>query len=122
MNEPKHQFRLWIVMVVVLVVIFFAPGCTQPRGAFNDGSYQGTSAGYYGDITVEVLIRNGNIQEIKVLESEDTDGILAGVINVVIPDIIKAKGVDGVDILTGATGSSRGILGAVAKALVLATP
>jgi len=121
MNYTKTHIKVWIAVVIILVLVFFASGCAPARGPYADGRFQGTSAGHYGDLTVEVLIENGNIQDIQVIKTEDTDGILAGVINVVIPDIINGKSTEGVDTLTGATGSSQGVIGAVSEALAQAT-
>ena len=64
-------------------------------GAFADGIYTGTSAGYGGDITVEVVVEDGCIAEVNIVSEQSVE----------------------VDTVTGATLSSIGIRNAAILAL-----
>ena len=90
-----------------------APAAT---GAFEDGVYTGSSNGYGGEITVQVTVLNGQITDITILSAPgETDPYfsLAGSLL----DTVKQKQTWEVDTVSGATYSSRGILGAIKNAL-----
>ena len=75
------------------------------EGAFKDGVYTGSSNGYGGEITVQVTVENGQIIDISILSAPgETD-----------PYYSLARSL--LDTVSGATYSSRGILGAIRNAL-----
>ena len=85
-------------------------------GAYEDGVYTGSSNGYGGEITVQVTVQNGQITDITILSAPgETDPYfsLAGSLLVT----VKQKQTWEVDTVSGATYSSRGILGAIQNAL-----
>ncbi len=83
---------------------------------YEDGTYTGSARGYGGEIRVSVTMKDGKITDVQILSaSGETDSFFT-----------RAKGVIGqvlrrqtweVDAVSGATYSSRGILGAVKNAL-----
>ncbi|MFY9446163.1 MAG: FMN-binding protein [Dethiobacteria bacterium] len=81
-----------------------------------DGTYQGTGQGYKGDIVVEVTVEGGKITDIKVISQEETDTYFATAYAVIPQRIIDEQNLE-VDVKTGATGSSAGIVEAVRDAL-----
>ncbi len=81
-----------------------------------DGTYQGTARGFKSDITVEVTVQGGKITEIVVLDQDDTPNFWNMAEGPMIERIIAAQGLD-VDVVSGATGSSTGIIKAVFEAL-----
>lgn len=87
------------------------------KGSFDltDGVYKGTGTGYAGDITVAVQIKDKQIVAIDILSSSD-DAAFFKRAQAVIDKIIKGQTLD-VDTVSGATYSSRGIIGAVKNAL-----
>jgi fumarate reductase flavoprotein subunit len=86
------------------------------QGNFTDGVYTGTGQGRNGAITLQVTVENKSITKIEVLLNDETPTIFVGVENKLIPAIIRTQGVK-VDVVTGATYSSNGVLDAVANAL-----
>ncbi len=86
------------------------------KGDYIDGSYQGTAAGYGGDITVEVTVENGWITDVAIVSAKDEDGAYLIVAQMIIDTIISEQSAD-VDTITGATFSSEGIRSATEKAL-----
>ena len=94
-------------------------GCAA--GRYVDGSYRSSAEGRYGEITVEVNIARGRISEIEIVSESETPGMLDPVRDTMIPDIIEAQSVEGVDTITGATASSSAVLEAVGDALATAT-
>jgi flavin reductase (DIM6/NTAB) family NADH-FMN oxidoreductase RutF len=80
-----------------------------------DGTYRGKSQGYVGEIVVEITIRDGQLDQLKVvehLEYEHKDAIQK-----MEAQILAAKGITGVDAVTGATETSRAILKATEAAM-----
>lgn len=87
-----------------------------PQGPYTDGVYTGSSQGYGGPVTVRVTVENGRITAVDILSAEgETEPYitLAGtIINIVIDQQTWE-----IDAVSGATYSSRGILGAIQNAL-----
>lgn len=86
------------------------------KAQYKDGTYKATAKGHNGDITVEVIVKDGFIDSIKAVESKETEMIFKGVENEMIPAMIYNQTSD-VDMVTGATVSSRAVRSAVKKAL-----
>lgn len=85
-------------------------------GNFQDGTYGGTALGFGGDVSVEVIIEDGTIQEINIVSAENEDAAYLVMAEDIIPEILKNQSAD-VDTISGATFSSTGIRDAVASAL-----
>ena len=91
----------------------------QAEGNYQDGVYEGTGTGKGGDIDVTVTVEDGNIIDITVGDNEETISIFEGVERDLIPEIIRTQSTD-VDIISGATLSSDGVIEAVSEALAQA--
>lgn len=87
------------------------------KGSFDlpDGVYKGTGTGYAGEITVAVQIQDKEIVSIDILSSSD-DAAFFNRAKAVIDRIIEKQSLD-VDVVSGATYSSNGIISAVKNAL-----
>lgn len=85
-------------------------------GIYKDGVYEGSGAGFRGDVNIRVTVDNGNITDITVLSYQDDDRFFGSARNGVIPAIIENQNTD-VDVVSGATFSSRGIIDAVEDAI-----
>ena len=85
-------------------------------GAYSDGIYQGSAAGFGGDIVVEVTVKDGNIAKIDILSHDGEDDEYFNNAKSLTEDILAAQSTD-VDTVSGATYSSNGIIGAVNNAL-----
>ena len=109
--------KTWIVVVAILFV-----GCSQKKSerlTFAAGTYEVTAQGHNGDIRLSVTFSDSCITDIQVLEHHETPHIGDIVFDELIPRIITANGT-GVDALTGATVSSRGLMAAVTEAANMA--
>ncbi|NLZ04352.1 MAG: FMN-binding protein [Phycisphaerae bacterium] len=80
-----------------------------------DGTYTASSIAYAGPLYVEVTVKDGRIQSVRVTSHEEKQfySALTDTPN----QIIAKQGVKGVDAVTGATMTSEAILNATAKAL-----
>lgn len=82
----------------------------------KDGSYIGEAIGFKGNIKVKVIISGGKLSDVKVI-SHNEDAEFFNKAKGVIIKILRNQGTSGVDTVSGATYSSRGILNAVNSAL-----
>ncbi|MGN0510713.1 MAG: FMN-binding protein [Lachnospiraceae bacterium] len=81
----------------------------------KDGVYEGSAQGYKDVIKVSVKVENGAVTDIQILEENDTPDFFAHAEGI-IEDIMNEQSLD-VDVVSGATYSSAGILNAVNDAL-----
>ena len=81
---------------------------------YVDGIYYGTAEGYKGDIKVAVVIQDKTIKAILVTEKQDDEPFITNAMDV-IKNIMKKQSTD-VDTVSGATYSSKGLIGAVKAA------
>lgn len=102
------QFKKTIVSAAAMVVagtlsasLFAAPVTTE-----------GTGVGKHGDITVAVTFDNGKIQDIKVVKSAENPVLAAKVFSEFKDDVIAQSSTD-LDMISGATFSTKGFVDAV---------
>lgn len=83
---------------------------------YLDGIYYGTAEGYMGDITVAVVIQDKTIKAILITEADGEDEAYLNRAKTLVANVLKTQSTD-VDLISGATYSSRGILEAIKAAL-----
>jgi len=83
---------------------------------FKDGVYTGTAEGFGAPVKVEVTVANGAISQVVVLENDETPFIAENAIKQV-PEAIVASQSWEVDVVSGATYTSKAIMAAVEAAL-----
>lgn len=82
----------------------------------HDGTYTGTGKGYNGDITVQVKFSDHRISAITVTSESETRTVSDSAIKKV-PQYIQSNNSLNVDVSTGATLTSKGIISAVSDAI-----
>ena len=87
----------------------------EESGNYKDGTYYGTGTGFSGRIRVKVVISGGKIASIEIVESSD-DASYLNRAKTVIARILKKQSTN-VDVVSGASYSSAGIITAVRDAL-----
>ena len=93
-------------------------GFTQPS-AYRDGVYTASAEGFGGPITVQVTILNDKIDSITIVSAEgETSSYFTKALHVI--STILDEQTPEVDVISGATYSSTGILNAVKSALASA--
>ncbi|HOC06104.1 MAG TPA: FMN-binding protein [Bacillota bacterium] len=85
-------------------------------GSLLPGKYTGTARGFSSDITVEVTIAAGKILDIVVVSQDDTPEIAGPALATLVEAIIEEQSLE-VDLVSGATYSSEGLVAAVKNAL-----
>lgn len=87
---------------------------TEGTLAYVDGIYYGTAEGYKGDIRVAVVIQDKTLKAILVTEKKDDEPFITNAMDV-LKNMMKKQSAD-VDTVSGATYSSKGLIGAVKAA------
>lgn len=94
------------------------PPATPPaEPAFKDGTYEGEGEGYKGPVKVEVEVAGGKVTAVEVLENEDTPELFEGAQEAIVEEVITENSADDLEAVTGATGSSKGLIEAIQDAL-----
>ncbi len=81
-----------------------------------DGTYEGTGEGLMGTIKVSVTVKGGKIEEVKVLQQEETPSVAGPALKGIPQAMVSDQKVE-VDTVSGATFTSKGIIEAVRNAL-----
>lgn len=87
---------------------------TEGTLPYVDGIYYGTSEGYKGDIKAAVVIQDKTLKAILVTEKQDDEPFITNAMDV-LKNMMKKQSAD-VDTVSGATYSSKGLIGAVKAA------
>lgn len=82
---------------------------------YKEGIYYGTAEGYSGNVSVAVVIQEKSIKAILITETSDDEAFFQRAMGVV-KNVLKTQRME-VDTVSGATYSSKGILGAIQNAL-----
>ena len=82
---------------------------------YKEGIYYGTAEGYSGNVSVAVVIQEHTIKAILVTETSDDEAFFNRAMDVV-KNVLKNQNTD-VDTVSGATYSSKGLIGAIKNAL-----
>lgn len=90
--------------------------CGSAFAAMTDGTYTGEGKGRNGTITVEVAVKAGKLDAVKVVKHTETVGISDAAV-ADFPKAIVAAQSTAVDAVAGATMTSEGIRAAVAQAI-----
>lgn len=102
------------IMTFILLMLFSLNGCKKINKA---GTYEDYGNGRNGKIKVSVTINSdGEISDIELLEHEDNKEFVEKAFKELKPKIIEKNSTD-VDVSSGATESSKGILEAVEKSV-----
>lgn len=87
---------------------------TEGTLPYVDGIYYGTAEGYKGDIRVAVVIQDKTLKAILVTKKQDDEPFITNAMDV-LKNMMKKQSAD-VDTVSGATYSSKGLIGAVKAA------
>lgn len=94
----------------------------ESSSGLKDGIWKATGQGFGGDITLQVSIKDHKITKVEILSAQGEDPEYLSMAETLLSEIVDAQTADGLDAVTGATFSSRGILAAAEQALEEAEP
>lgn len=107
------------IMAAAADAIEQAKGGTGSTGnvdvTFTAGTYSGSAEGYNGTVEVSVTFTDTAVESVEIVESSETEHVGTPAYDIIIEDIIAANGT-GVDVVSGATFTSRAIKNAVSAA------
>ena len=83
----------------------------------KENEYIGVGTGMGGDVVIKVTMNGDKIENVEILEHNETEGISAPAIETLPQAIIDNNGTDGVDTVSKATITSKAIIQAVNDAL-----
>ena len=105
-TRPGYAFTGW----------YASKSATQ----YNDGSYRADGRGIGGKVPVTVVVSGGRVSEVCVGDNSETRGIGSKVIERIPGEIVRQNGTDNVDVVSGATVTSKAIVAAVGECLAKA--
>ncbi len=97
------------ILACISLLVFFV-GCA------GDSTLTGSANGYGGELTVSVKMSDGNITDVTIKSHSETQGIGTPAIEALPEMIVQANSAD-VDIIAGATITSKAIIAAVKNAI-----
>lgn len=92
---------------------------SESNRTYKDGTYYGSGTGFGGKLKVEVVIQNGKIVSVTLVENEGDDHPYIDNASALLQSIVAAQSTN-VDAVSGATYSSAGLIEAVRNALAQA--
>ena len=115
------MLKRWVLcLTAALMAVSLCCCCAaESLGALTDGVYAGTGAGKMAEIACEVTVEGGKITAVTVTEHSETPGLCDAALESVPAQIVEKQSLD-VDLVSGATGTSQGILDAAKAALAQA--
>ena len=114
--KKELMLRL-LILVLISAVILSCAHLIQDKNLNETRTLIGTGRGYSSQIKVGVTMHGGTMVSIDLLESGDTPGLFDAAFEGVIHSVLKSQTTKNVDAVTGATGSSKGVLEAINNAL-----
>lgn len=112
----KLKFKLAAGVVSTLMSV----GTAAAAVSYTPGTYEGEAIGRNGPVKVQVTVAKDRIESIRVVSHNESAGLSDAPINT-LPKTIVDKQSLAVDVFSGATFSSKAVIGAVENALKKAT-
>lgn len=112
----KLKFKLAAGVVSTLMFV----GTAAAAVSYTPGTYEGEAIGRNGPVKVQVTVAKDRIESIRVVSHNESAGLSDAPINT-LPKTIVDKQPLAVDVFSGATFSSKAVIGAVENALKKAT-
>lgn len=113
MGKKPLITALLFILVISLVII----GCTGKKKGFKDGTYKGEGEGKGGKMVVEVKVSKGKIDNIKVLEQNETPGYFEPARDGIVDQVKSKNSTSNIQAVSGATLTSKGMIAAIEDAL-----
>ena len=111
----KHIYTRTL-LAALTVALFF--GCASQKSVDeNEAEYEGAAMGYRGIICVRVVMESGNITEITIIESSEDEAVGGAAIEE-LTDLALMYNTTELDVISGATETSKGFLAAIENAII----
>lgn len=114
----KKQMKTIAKLILAFAVVVLVAGCSgQEEAKFTAGSYEGTGEGYGGTVTATVTVTETEITEVTADIPEETEPIAQPAVDEITEAVIENQGIADVEVVSGATASSEGLIEAITAAL-----
>ncbi|WP_432408468.1 FMN-binding protein [Wukongibacter sp. M2B1] len=104
------------IAILIILLIAALAACGPKKALYKEGVYEGDGEAYHGCIKVLVKTDQYNIKSIEVIDEEPVP-IVSEIVYKEIPERVIKKNSIEVDIVTGATYTSQGLINAINNAL-----
>jgi len=116
--KKSHIIATIIFLCVAVLAIIFSVNYVKPENV-ADGTWIGTAPGFKGEIEVSVSTKDGKIVAAEITKIQDSDFAVKDTA-VLLSEIVEKGSLSGVDVVSGATYTSKGIVAAINAALTTA--
>jgi fumarate reductase flavoprotein subunit len=114
-SMKKSNIIATIIFVLLSIACIIAITTCSKTPTIQDGIWTGSGEGFKGEMIIQITTKDGKIVDTELLSIKDSDFAKEYALQLL--DVIEDKGtVEGVDALSGATYTSRGVLDAVKQA------
>ncbi|GEM_PF-530887 len=120
-HSKKLSYKWVLVSWACLCLVLLSHILAIASPVYRDGTYRSAGSGLFGEIELEVLIDGGKIVDVVVVNHQETPTIAQAAFRKVITQVIEEQTCENVDTVTGATGTSKGVIEAIANALAQAS-
>ncbi|MFA5528823.1 MAG: FMN-binding protein [Peptostreptococcales bacterium] len=122
----KHLVTILILTIIIIIlgsvaILGLIHVYERNQNTYKDGIYYNHAYGYHSEIKVKVIVKDGKLYEIEILDHQEPQ-VLADVVFKRLPSKMIKKNTPDVDIVSGATYTSNSLIEAVSKALDQAKP
>lgn len=109
----KNIISLGILILLLIVMV----ACGIGQGSLIDGAYGGEGQGYSSTIKINIAVEAGKISGLQLVEHGENEEYFEEAINEISKEIIGKESTEEIDVVSGATLSSKGIIEAIDNAL-----
>ena len=114
----KKPIKTIAKLILAFAVVVLVAGCSgEEAGSYTAGSYEGTGEGYGGTITATVTVTEDKITEVTADIPDETEPIAQPAVDEITEAVIENQGIADVEVVSGATASSEGLIEAIEEAL-----
>lgn len=131
--KENSMKRRMVAIAMIVIMVFVLMSCSKKKteggvtpsvtpsagGRFTPGTYEGKASGYGGEITATVVLSNDRIESVTVFGPNETENIGSIAVRDLPAKIEEQQSVQ-VDVVSGATTTSKAIIEAVTAALTSA--
>ena len=108
-----------VLFICLLLVSAAVWSMTAEEEGLKDGVYSGSAQGFKGTVTLDVTISGGKITEVQVRPHQETPALANPAIAALIEKILETQSSE-VEVISGATYTSKAVIEAAEKALIKA--
>jgi len=114
--KGETQLKKLLVLSLAIVLAMGLMACGSREKIYKKGIYEGNAEGHIGPIKVQIVTDQYEIKEIKILEQQETPVIADAVYKRIPARVIKANSPE-VEVVSGATYTSNGLIKAIKNGL-----